>query len=79
MQPNPHWQQPTIGSQHSLPDPGLRPLSMKAAQRTGQLEAAPVPFLNPDPIAHLMGCSNDTPVIVDGQRMTVLTDSDAQV
>ena len=52
---------------------------MKAAQRTGQPEVAPVPFLNPDSIAHLVACSNEAPVIVDGQRMTALVDSGAQV
>ena len=45
----------------------------------GLQEAAPVPFLNPDPIAHLVVCSNEAPVIVDGQRVTVLIDSGAQV
>ena len=45
----------------------------------GWPEVAPVPFLNPDPIAHLVGCSNEAPLIVDGQRMTTLIDSDAQV
>ena len=52
---------------------------MKAAQRTGQLEGAPVPFLNPDPIACLVGCSNEAPVIIDGQKSTALFDSGAQV
>ena len=52
---------------------------MKAAQRMGQLEVVPVPLLNPDPIVHLVGHSNEAPVIVDGQRMTTLIDSGAQV
>ena len=77
MWPNPHWQQPTVGPQHSLPDPRL--MSMKAAQRTGQVEAAPVPFLNPDPITHMVGHSNEAPVIMDRQKTTVLIDSGAQV
>ena len=78
---HPHWhqlQKPTVDPQHSLPDPGTRPMSMRAAQRMGQQEAAPVPFLNPDPISHLVGCSNEAPVIMDGQRMTALIDSGAQ-
>ena len=54
-------------------------MSMKAVQKTRQQEAAPVPFLNPDPVAWLVGCSNEAPVIVDGQRMIVLTDLDAHV
>ena len=82
MQPNPHqWQlqQPTVGPQHSHLKPRPRLASMRAAQRMGQQEAAPVPFLKPDPVAHLVGCPNEAPVIVDGQRMTTFIDSDAQV
>ena len=45
----------------------------------GQQEAAPVPFLKPDPTAHLVGCSNEAPVIMNGQRMTALIDSGAQI
>ena len=72
-------QQPTVGPQHSLPDPEPKLTTVKAAQSTGWPEVAPVPFLNPDPVVHLVGCSNEAPVIVDGQRMTVLIDSGAQV
>ena len=54
-------------------------MSVRAAQRTGQQEVAPVPFLNPDSIAHLMGCSNEAPVMVNGQKMTTLIDLGAQV
>ena len=39
----------------------------------------PVPFLNPDPIAHLMGCSNEAPVLIDRQETITLIDSGAQV
>ena len=52
---------------------------MRAAQRIGQWEAPPVPFLNPDPVAYLVGCSNETPVITDGQKVTTLIDLGAQV
>ena len=52
---------------------------MRAAQRTGQEEAVPVPFLNPDPIAHLVGHSNKAPGIMDGQRVSVLIDLVSQV
>ena len=38
-----------------------------------------VPFLNPDPIACLVGQSNEAPIIVDGQKVTTLIDSGAQV
>ena len=37
------------------------------------------PFLNPDPVTHLVGHSNKAPVIVDGQEMTALIDLGAQV
>ena len=52
---------------------------MKVAQRKGCPEVIPVPFLNPDPTAHLVGCSNEAQVIVDGQEMTALIDLGAQV
>ena len=52
---------------------------MRAAQRMGQQDAAPFPFLNTDPIAHLVGHSNEAPVIMDGQRVTMLIDTGAQV
>ena len=52
---------------------------MRAAQRTGQQEAAPVPFFNSDPIFHLVGHSNEAPLIKDGQRVTALIDSGAHV
>ena len=44
-----------------------KPTILKVAQMKGWPEVAPVPFLNPDPIACLVGCSNEAPVIVDGQ------------
>ena len=80
--PTPHQQQPqqpTVGSQHSLPDPRPRLMSTKVAQRTGQLETSPVHFLNPDPIACLVGHSNEAQVIMDRQRMITLIYSGAQV
>ena len=80
--PNPHWQQlqqPTLGPLHSFHDPRPRLTSMRAVQRLGQQEAVPVPFLNPDPVAHLVACSNEAPVIMNGQRATALINSCAQV
>ena len=38
-----------------------------------------VPFLNPDPIAYLVGCSNKALVLIDGQEIIALIDSNAQV
>ena len=52
---------------------------MKAAKRKGWQQVAPIPFLNLDPIAHLIGSSNEAPVIIDGQEVTALIDSGAQV
>ena len=70
---------PTVGPQHSLPDPKPKLTTMKVAQRKGWPEVTPVPFLNPDPIAHFVGHSNESPVIVDSQEMTTLIDCGAQV
>ena len=52
---------------------------MEVAQKKGQPEAITVPFFNPDPIAHLVGCSNEAPVIVDVQETTALIDLGSQV
>ena len=52
---------------------------MKAARRKGWQQVAPIPFLIPDPIACLVGHSNEAPMIIDGQEVTALIDSDAQV
>ena len=72
-------QQPTVGPQNSLPDPEPKLTTMKVAQRKGWSEVSHVPFLNHDPIAHLVGCSNEAPVIVNGQEMTTLIDLGAQI
>ena len=45
----------------------------------GQPGVAPNTFLNPDPIACLVGHSNEAPVIVDRHGMTALIDSAVQV
>ena len=52
---------------------------MKAAKRKGWQQVAPIPFLNPDPIVHLIGYSNKAPVITDGQEVAALIDFGAQV
>ena len=41
--------------------------------------SCPNTFLNPDPIARLIGCSNEAPVVIDGQEVTALIDSGAWV
>ena len=69
----------SINLQHSLPDPDPKPTHMKVAKRKGWQHFSPIPFLNPDPIACLIGCSNEAPVIIDGQEVTALIDLGAQV
>ena len=71
---------PAIGSLHSHPDLRPRLAIMKMAQQTSMWEVTPaVPFLNLYPIAHLVGWSNEVPLIVDRQKVTALIDSGAQV
>ena len=71
MQSNPL---PATVNKHSLPDPEPKPTLLKAARRNGQKQLTPVPFLDPDPIGHLVGHSNEAPVIIDGQEVTALID-----
>ena len=78
MQSKPHIMQ-SINLQHSLPDPNPKLTHMKAAKRKGQQQVTPTPFLNPEPIACIIGCSNEAPVIIDGQEVTPLIDLGAQV
>ena len=78
MQSNPHQPQ-SINLQHSLPDPKQKSTLKKAARRKGWQQVAPVPFLNPDPTACLVGHSNEAPVIIDRQEVTALIDLGAQV
>ena len=78
MQSNPHNTQ-SINSQHSLPDPNPKPMHMKAARRKEQQQVTPIPFLNPDPTAYLIGCSNEASVVIDGQEVTALIDVGTQV
>ena len=39
----------------------------------------PAPFLNPNPIVHLVGHANKAPVVVDGQEVTALIDLGTQL
>ena len=61
------------------PDPNPKLTHMKAARRKGLQPVAPIPFLNADPIACLVGHPNEAPVIIDGQEVTALIDLGAQV
>ena len=77
--PTPHQQQSTVDLQHYLPDPKPKLTLLKAVQKKGWPEVSPVPFIYPDPIARLVGCSNEAPVIIDGQETMALIDSVGQV
>ena len=46
----------------------------KAVKQKGQKGIAPIPFLNPDPVAQLVGCTNKAPVVVDGCKGAALVD-----
>ena len=78
MQSNP-LQQSAVTSKHSLCDPKPKLTQEKAVKQKGQKGIAPIPFLNPDPVAWLVGCANKAPVVVDGQEVTALVDSGAHM
>ena len=72
-------QQQSASSQHSLSGLKPKPTQVKAVNRKGQRGIAPIPFLNPDPVAHLVGHANKAPVLIDGCKVTALIDLGAQV
>ena len=72
-------QQQSVSLQHSLPGPKPKLNQVKAVNRKGQRGITPIPFLNPDPVACLVGHVNEVPVVVDGCEVTALIDSGAQV
>ena len=61
-------QQPTVSSKHSLCDSEPKPTEVKAVHRTGWKGVAPILFLNPDPVAQLVGHANEVPVVIDGMK-----------
>ena len=69
----------TVGSKHSLCNPEPKPTQDKAVKQRGQKGIAPIPFLNPNPVAQLVGCANKATVVVDGCKVAALMDSGAQV
>ena len=71
--------QQSVSSQHSLSGPKPKPAQVKAVNRKGQKGITPIPFLNPDPVVHLVGCANEVPVVIDGHEVTVSIDLGAQV
>ena len=72
-------QQPTVSSKHSLCDPKPKLTQNKAVHKEGWRGIAPIPFLNPDPVARLVGCANEAPVVIDGHEVAALVHSGAQV
>ena len=72
-------QQSTISSKHSLCDPEPKWTQDKAVNKRGWKGIAPILFLNPDPLAQLVGHANKAPVVVDGHEVTALVDLGAQV
>ena len=72
-------QQHTESSQHSLSGPEPKLTQVKAVTKKGQKGIAPILFLNPDPVAHLVGNANKVPVVIGGCKVTALIDLGAQV
>ena len=69
----------TVNSKHSLCNPKPKLTEDKAARKRGWKEIAPIPFLNPNLVARLVGHANEAPVVVDGREVAALVDSGAQV
>ena len=73
------WSNPpqmcSVNSKHSLCNPEPKPTQEKAVRKRGWKEIAPILFLNPDPVACLVGHANKASVIVDSQEVAALVDS----
>ena len=76
---NPPPKSCTVNSKHSLCNPEPKPAQEEAARKRGQKEIAPIPFLNPNPVARLVEHANEALVVVDGCEVAALVDSGAQV
>ena len=72
-------QQQSVSLQHSLSGPEPKLTWVKAVNKKGWREITSILFLNPDPVAHLVGHANEAPVVVDGWEVTALIDLGAQV
>ena len=68
-----------VNSKHSLCNPKPKPTQDKAVKQRGWKEITPFLFLNPDPLARLVGHANEAPVVVDGREVAALVDLGAQV
>ena len=72
-------QQPTVSSKHSLCGPEPKLTQAKAGNKKGWKEITSILFLNPDPVAWLVGHANEVPVVMDGHEVVALVDLGAQV
>ena len=68
-----------VSSKHSLCNPKPKPTQDKAVKQRGWKGIAPIPFLNPDLVAQLVGGANEAPVVVEGCKVAALVDLGAQV
>ena len=68
-----------VNSKHFLCNPEPKLTQDEAARKRGQKEIAPIPFLNPNPVAQLVGCANKAPVVIDGHEVAALVDLGEQV
>ena len=78
MQSSP-LQQHTVSSQHYLSGPKPKPTQVKAVNKKEWKGFVPIPFLNPDLVACLVGHANEVPVVIDRCKVTALIDLGAQV
>ena len=68
-----------VNSKHSLCNPEPKLTQDEAAKKRGWKEIVPIPFLNPDPVARLVGCNNKVPVVMDGCEVAALVNLGTQV
>ena len=76
------WKPPkvTVNHMHSHPWPRPGLVNMKTDKQQSKWEVTTdIPFLNQDPITHLVGQSNEAPVIVNWQEAIALIDLGVQV
>ena len=68
-----------IKMKHSLCNPKPQLTQKEAGKQRGWKNIESIPFLNPDPVARLVGCTNEALVVMDGCEVTALVDLGAQV
>ena len=68
-----------VNTKHSLCNPEPKLTQNKAVKPKERKGVTPIPFLNPNPVAQLVGCTSEAPVVIDGCEMAALVDSGAQV